>query len=708
MRADDANQDTAMVDTDSDDEGDCGNFTIPNDPKTLGRSLEKLIVAILTAERDNGRASLTLKQIIDKIRKLSSYYAEQEVGGDAILHPWTRNVEDVLHQYDFPTEPFLDRNDGELHFAVPEGGEWFVLNKPSKGKGRPFKLMELLFELRLMVYTYVLRHPLPDKQGWAPNRDYTLNCKNLIHRQDRSPQRLTTIGPGGWELRTRPMPELLAITMASHEIQREALPVFYRTNTFYFESPKIMGRFYAGIPNRTEWMRSIILNFDPEQTGHECKRSIAQLFHTKLRELHLIVDEDALLTKHCVSHILGIPGVKFLAELTGLDRVTFKGNCKGLKKYLYHAEITRTRNQEEAKPDTDEDIDAVIERKKTEHRKEIKRAFKQHARDARRAATQHKRDIYRSDVQRRALERSARKQRRLDRIEAKREKNRRLRERERREIQREREEERDAKLERREAQKNASARKRQALENEKAQRREEREAARAAKQDKIAKTKEARRKEAQLKIKEQRQLVKQRIKGGAKGRKGVIASALQNDDTTDSDDDDTTEDESSDYESDSESDTAPPKRGPASKIVAGKSIARKTVARKVPVSNKRRAAEIDEDSTTEDETSSEEEGRRPPPKKQQKSYYGGSIKGVANNLQRGAGGPSKGMPKPKAPAVSPAQKLAAMRKTMDAKQGIVQKGCSGAQKAKPAAAVGKKKAETVMLSDGWDSDDNFD
>jgi hypothetical protein len=166
------------------------------------------------------------------------------------------------------------------HFILPAGGEWWILTKDFKDKAKPFKFMELPFELRLMVYTWTLHHPLRSKYGWSIDRHYTLNKQDLYDRFYRQPQRLSTKGPGDWDLLTRSIDKLLALTMVNKQIATEALPVFYRTNFFYFSSPKILGRFYAGIPNRTQWMRNTILNFNPVLYGHECKRSIAQLFNT--------------------------------------------------------------------------------------------------------------------------------------------------------------------------------------------------------------------------------------------------------------------------------------------------------------------------------------------------------------------------------------------------------------------------------------------
>ena len=701
-----------VEDDEQDDVNDVPNFTIPDTPEKLGRSLEKLIVAILGAERDNGRASLTLKQIVHKIGKLSPYYGDQIVDDETASHPWTKNVEDILHQYDFPTVPFVDENDGELHFSLLEGGEWFILNKPTKGEGKPFQILKLPIELRLMIYTLVLHHPLPEKTGWAPDTDYTLNRTNLYARYDRPPQRLTAPGPGGWLLRTRPVREILALTMASQQMQREALPVFYRTNTFYFPTPKIMGRFYSGIPSRGQWMRNIILNFAPEQRNHECKRSIAKLFHTKLRHLHLIADEADLQTKHFVSDITRVPGVKFLAELSGLDRVTFQGDCKNLKRYLAHAEVTSMKNREQGKLDTDEEMEIAIERQKRDYRKEAQKAYRHAKREARKAQTERKRDAYKQEVQERTLGRSARKQRRLDGIEARKDRNRRRRDRERRERAREEEEEHEAKLERRQARKDAIARRRQAQDDEKAQRREEREAARAARASQKAQTQEQRRKEAQRKIKEQRQAIRQKLRPMAAaargGRKSAVASVLRNDETTESESD--TEDES-DFESD-----------PEFEVARKQSQARKTVARKAPLSSsarKRPAAQMlqpsDSGSTTEDEddTSSDSDSEPPPPPKKTKTTpfsYGGSIKNVANNLKRssGTGGAPKPKTKPKMPVVAPAAKLAAMRKTLQAK---TSKGCSGAARGRGGARasasplVGKSK-QTIVVSDGGEEDDD--
>jgi hypothetical protein len=689
---------------------------VADDPNRPGLSLEKLIVLALAGRRLNGTPSLTLRQIIDQIKKCSTYYRNQEVDGEAVAHPWTKNVEDILHQYDFPPEPVLDTDNGELHFQLPEGGEWFILNKPSKGKGKPFKLMELPFELKLMIYTYALHMPLPPKTGWAPDTDYTLNSKNLYTRYDRPPNRLTTNGPAGWQLRSRPVQEILALTMANKAMQAEALPVFYRTNTFYFSSPKLMGRFYAGIPNRKDWMRSIVLDFVFPSWGHECKRSIAHLFHTKLRKLHLIVDEEALKITCAVDDILNVPGVKFLGELSGIDKVTFQGNAKQLKKFLAAADITSAKRKEQMKYDTDENIDDVIEKKKKEHFKEMRLAVRQQIKDARKAATQRKKDSHRSEVADRERERKRAKRQRQAEIDAKRQARKDERERERREreaLEKETKEERAARKKEEDA---ARQRKKNAEAKDKASRKAAKEAARAAKEGEKVKTAEQKRKEVQRKIKEQRATVKARLSGEGRGGGGrrttEIYSALH--DSTD-EEDDTESDIETESDSEGELSANDYRKGTA----RGRPAARKapvTVARKAPVGNKRRRNDsitdegTDEGSTTEDE--SEIEAPPPPPKKKLVGH-GSSIKAVANNLKRssGTGGAAKAASKPTLPKVTPAQKIAAMGKSMqNAKKAARNKTTMQDGKKECSGRQASKKVERVVLSsdESTEDSDEFD
>jgi hypothetical protein len=615
---------------------------------------------------------------------MSKYYSAQVPEDGASAPSWIKKVEDILHDFDFPIHREVEED--EFTFTLPNGGEWFVLNKSDRHAGGPFKIRKLPLEARLKIYTFTLQLPLPKRCGWAVDRGYTLdpNRHEIFNDPNRTPQYLTSKVAGIWELRSRPLPELLALTRTSKAIQKETLPVFYRTNVFYFPQPLVMGRFLSGLPNRLQWIRNVILNFAPPVRNHQAKRSIGWLFSTKLRNLHLIVNEQELTIKHCVPEITDVPGVKFLAELSGLDKVGFSGECPNLKRYLAKASITsfkRGRGKTASEWDTDEEIEAQEGRRAKGRLAEMHKAFRNKAKTAQSKERKMKRDLHRKEVAQRAAD-QAEKKKSKEEIQA-REKKRKREERERRRQEREDEleEERERKEANRLAKKAASKRKAQAREDERVAKREERETTRAEKKAAAKQLKKEKQRAAKKEIEEQRRKITEKY--------GRNAAADESDD-----EDDTTEDEDSD---------------------AGRSTARNTKP-KIDWYEASHPSSSSRSPASRRYNSSDDEDLEPPKKKARTTTltaHKGKAKVPAKApASKPIAGRSSGHAPKKAPPVSNAMKVAAMRKTL-------QQGNSGAQvktsvpagpsratpAAKAAPKVVKKKAETVIVSDDSSSDD---
>lgn len=443
-------------------------------------SLGQIIILALVK---SPRRALTAQGICDQIKSMFSWYKDKYLCPSFEL---SFHVEMILINYDFPVGIMLEPQTMEPVFTLSPGAEWFVLNRPPRSANTPFRLLDLPFELRLMIYTYVLSHPLPPRRGWELPSTYLLNVKRLDRpRQSTSLLATTT---GGWRVYTRSLDVMLALTMVNKQLHEEATRIFYRTNTFYFMSPQILGRFYAGIQNRTKWLRTIILNFCPPRHGHECKRSIVRLLFTRLRNLHIIVNETQLLINHVVHDIQDVPGVKFLGQLYGLDRVTFAGDYEQLKSYLEDMKITEEYPQAKGpKYDTDEAMGAAQERNKKENTK----SFVKHYRKFRRSEQSKKR---KRDEEQVRSEKASLKQQKSDARKLKQELLKQQKELE----KLEREEEREKK---KQADEDAKQARREAREQERKQKQREKDRVKAEKEKKDQKKYKAIKKEVQKNIK---------------------------------------------------------------------------------------------------------------------------------------------------------------------------------------------------------------
>lgn len=215
-------------------------------------SLKQLLIMALVTSPTR---TLSVEEICQWINDGLKYYKDQTF--QHTLNPggtfnWMEELNDILHRYDFPTEPILkpESEDGKVVLYLPPGSEWHVLPKPEKMKAKPFRFMDLPFDLRLMILEFALVRPLPTKQGWIIDPEYTAKRKENYRKPRRIPQRLKALGPHGWELRTDTLDVVLAVLSVSKQVYAEAAPVFYRGNFLEFDSAITLSRFLDGVPFR--------------------------------------------------------------------------------------------------------------------------------------------------------------------------------------------------------------------------------------------------------------------------------------------------------------------------------------------------------------------------------------------------------------------------------------------------------------------------
>ncbi|TID22944.1 hypothetical protein E2P81_ATG02069 [Venturia nashicola] len=346
-------------------------------------SLQQLLIVSLVSAPAR---TLSLEEICQWINDGFQYY--KNLTFQHTLHPltinnWMGELNDILHRYDFVTEPILqtekggDNENGKVVLYLPPGREWHILPKPGKMQVKPFRFLDLPFDLRLMVLEFALVRPLPKKHGWIIDPVYTAKRKENYRNPRRVPQRLKEEGPYGWELRTDGLDVVLAVLSVSKQVYAEAAPVFYRGNFLEFDSAVTLGRFLDGVPFRKKWIRNLVLHYDPPMHGHACTRTFTLLRDTKLRNLHLYLNEDRLIRRHELTRfsdpIPRLPGMKALVELRGLKKLGLYGPHLRTLKFL--GKITDWKRND--MPDEDEQMVNKRKREQEKYHLAIMRSFVQ-------------------------------------------------------------------------------------------------------------------------------------------------------------------------------------------------------------------------------------------------------------------------------------------------------------------------------------------
>jgi hypothetical protein len=354
-------------------------FTFP--PLVDDGSAPKLNLAELTiiALAVSPARILSISQIIKWITSTFSYYRNltyYHQSNNESTASWMNQVEKLLHQYDFPTTPVYSDGEDSILFHLDNGGEWFFLPKTRSITSNPFPLFKLPPELRSLIYHWSLYRGLPRKHGWVIDSEYTAHRLDTLWQDDHKPEYLYVLGPGEWELRTPPMDKVLALLSVNKQIKKEATPVFYRSNSFYFNSCRTLHSFLLRMPSRFKYVRNIILNYDPPLQGGHCTRTFAHLRKTKVRNIHIFVDENKLMdANNGFGTVDRLPGIKELSKLRGLDNISFEGNSREIMDYLARRGIQNNKKEDS----TDDDERAVVKFKadQREYLRVIKRARKE-------------------------------------------------------------------------------------------------------------------------------------------------------------------------------------------------------------------------------------------------------------------------------------------------------------------------------------------
>ena len=279
---------------------------------------------------------------------------------------WFKTVEDLLHQYDFPTVPVL-RSSRVSFKLLPGTNPQSGLFDPSKFHTKPFRLMGLPHRVRLMVYRYVLS--LPTADGWIVDEQYTANAS---HYYDNKPPgdslQLRTRAAGHFTLVSPPIQTWMALISVNSKLYKEAMPIFYAHNTLRFSSCTTLHQFLTQVPTRRPFVQRIALHYDPPALNSSCTAAFTLLSETSLKHLRLELDEGAALVRgNGYGGVARLPGFYALERLRGLESLSFAGRFDRAKRFL--AKMLRPRLPGERRVD---DVEARLERKWVATRRELR------------------------------------------------------------------------------------------------------------------------------------------------------------------------------------------------------------------------------------------------------------------------------------------------------------------------------------------------
>jgi len=286
-------------------------------------NLRPIIISVLLQARDNCLNLQGLQMAIE------GNYPEYQRGSDT----WVRTMENLLHQYDFPTMPVL--NGSRVSFKLLPGTDRkSKAFDPSEFHNKPFALMKLPPRVRLMVYRHALS--LPTADGWIIDDQYTANASHYYNNKPPGDSlQLRTRAAGHFTLVSPPIQTWMALISVNSKLYREAMPIFYAHNTFRLSSCATLNLFLKQLPTRQPFIQRIVLHYDPPLYNSQCSAAFNALSATSLRHLTLELDESEVLHRgNGFGSVARLPGFHVLQRIRGLESLRFAGRFDRAKRLL--------------------------------------------------------------------------------------------------------------------------------------------------------------------------------------------------------------------------------------------------------------------------------------------------------------------------------------------------------------------------------------
>jgi len=333
-------------------------------------NLRPVIISVLLQARENCLSLQGLRMAIE------GNYTEYRRGSDT----WVKVMENLLHQYDFPTMPVL--NGSRVNFKLLPGiDRKSKAFDPSEFHTKPFALMKLPHRVRLMVYRHALS--LPTSDGWIVDDQYTANASHYYNNKPPGDSlQLRTRAAGHFTLVSPPIQTWMALISVNSKLYREAMPIFYAHNTFRLSSCATLNRFLQQLPTRQAFVQRIVLHYDPPLYNSQCSAAFKQLAETSLRHLKLELDESAVLHRgNGFGSVARLPGFHALLRMRGLESLSFAGRFDRAKRLL--ARMLAPMPAAERRV---EDVEARLEKEWVRSQKGVRQAHVRVMKDLRKEA----------------------------------------------------------------------------------------------------------------------------------------------------------------------------------------------------------------------------------------------------------------------------------------------------------------------------------
>lgn len=245
----------------------------------------------------------------------------------------------------------------ELEYTVQACAGRVFLNKwlDARRKGT-FPSLKLPAELRIDIYELLFRYPdsgfhissIPRRGLFREPNQVAVRLCERIDGQAAHRFHWQTAQAAKADVRVGPMNNLLALLSTCKQIYAEAMPYFYRTNTFHFDRCFALHEFLPSMPaERMQHLRVLKLtglaseveSFRPGMKALEGVQALKRLevtFHdADWLQMSYIEQRKLTRSKKDFTAIEQVPGFKSLAiAASRAEKVVFHGECPLVKAYV--------------------------------------------------------------------------------------------------------------------------------------------------------------------------------------------------------------------------------------------------------------------------------------------------------------------------------------------------------------------------------------
>ncbi|KAK5746424.1 hypothetical protein LTR17_000804 [Elasticomyces elasticus] len=316
-----------------------------NNKKPPFKGVQLVAMALLMSDK-----ALTPKKICSWVLSTFSYYRSLAMDAFwALTNDGTGNVpaaqsmrnalDWALAKYELPiTSSRLGRgasdDDNIAYTITPLMAEpWLELPGGPSVDETIFPFFKLPAQLRNTIYTMVFRFPRSGLHVQNSNCRITVMSRDL----DDAVSSISWMHQAGKGLEANSVSEILSPLLVCRQFYEEAMPVFFGINTFIFMRQDKMSHLIANMPaSHRKHIKSIGFEYEwksPEHPG-ERQRFEALLDLPNLRNITLWFYTTRFMGRILTLEWKGLPGVKVLRGIQGLEKVECIGSPKALQQFI--------------------------------------------------------------------------------------------------------------------------------------------------------------------------------------------------------------------------------------------------------------------------------------------------------------------------------------------------------------------------------------